>query len=179
MTLKERCSMTVMEAIEKRFSARAWQPYEVEEEKLERLMEAARLAPSASNRQEWRFVLVRDAGMREKLAEAAGGQGFVGEAPVVIVACAQDTGHVMPCGLECFAIDVAIAVDHITLAAVEEGLGTCWIGAFNADEVKRLLGIPPEVVVVVLLPVGYPAEEPRAKKRLALDEIVMHERWGG
>lgn len=169
--------MTVMEAIRDRFSARAWKPYEVEEEKVEQLMEAARLAPSASNRQEWRFVVVRDAEMREKLGEASRGQRFVGEAPVVIVACAQGPGHVMTCGLECHPIDVAIAVDHITLAAVELGLGTCWIGAFNADEVKRLLGIPPEVVVVALMPVGYPAEEPRAKKRLPLEEIVMDERW--
>jgi len=169
--------MTVMEAIRKRFSSRAWKPYEVEEEKTEQLMEAARLAPSASNRQEWRFVLVRDRQMREKLAEAARGQSFVGEAPVVIVACAQSAGHVMACGLECHPIDVAIAVDHITLAAVELGLGTCWIGAFNADEVKRLLNIPAEVVVVALLPVGYPAQEAGPKKRLPLQEIVMHERW--
>jgi len=171
--------MTVMEAIEKRFSARAWKSYEVEEEKVERLMEAARLAPSASNRQEWRFVVVRDAEMRESLGDAARGQKFVGDAPVVIVACAIETGHVMPCGLNCFAIDVAIAVEHIALAAAAEGLGTCWIGAFDADEVKRLLGMPPDAVVVALLPVGYPAQEPAAKKRLALDEIVMHERWSG
>ncbi len=171
--------MTVMEAIQSRFSSRAWKSYEVEEEKIEQLIEAARLAPSASNRQEWRFVVVRDAEMREKLAEASRGQDFVGKAPVVIVACAQGTGHVMTSGLECHPIDVAIAVDHITLAAVELGLGTCWIGAFNADEVKRLLGIPPEVVVVALLPVGYPAQEPGPKRRLALEEILMYERWRG
>ena len=171
--------MTVMEAIQNRFSSRAWKPYEVEVEKIEQLMEAARLAPSASNRQEWRFVVVRDAEMREKLAEASRGQRFVGEAPVVIVACAQGTGHVMTCGLECHPIDVAIALDHITLAAVELGLGTCWVGAFNADEVKRLLAIPPEVVVVALMPLGYPAEEAQAKKRLPLEDIVMHERWRG
>jgi len=171
--------MTVMEAIEKRFSARAWKSYEVEEEKVERLMEAARLAPSASNRQEWRFVVVRDAEMRESLGDASRGQKFVGDAPVVIVACAIESGHVMPCGLHCFPIDVAIAVEHICLAAAEEGLGTCWIGAFDADEVKRLLGMPPDVVVVALLPVGYPAQEAGAKKRLTLDEIVMHERWSG
>jgi nitroreductase len=169
--------MNVMEAIQKRFSSRSWKSYEVEDEKIERLMEAARLAPSASNRQEWRFVIVRDREMRERLGEAARGQRFVGEAPVVIVACAQATGHIMPCGLECFPIDVAIAVDHITLAAVEEGLGTCWIGAFDGDQVRRLLGIPEDAIVVALLPVGYPAAQAGPKKRLSLDEIVMHERW--
>ncbi|MGD9498204.1 MAG: nitroreductase family protein [Armatimonadota bacterium] len=170
--------MTVMEAIRHRFSVRQFKPYEVEEEKLERVLEAARLAPSARNLQEWRFVVVREPEMRAALAEAANGQRFVAEAPVVIVACAITSEHVMSCGLHCFPIDVAIAMAYMTLVAVEEELGTCWIGAFNADRVKDLLGIPADVIVVGLLPIGYPAGEPPRKKRLSLAEIVMHERWG-
>lgn len=169
--------MTVMEAIQQRFSVRAYKPDEIEENKLARVMEAARLAPSASNRQEWRFILVRDPVMRAKLAEAARGQKFVAQAPVVIVGCAVATDHIMPCGLHCFPIDVAIAMTHITLAAVEEGLGTCWIGAFDPDRVRELLDIPREVIVVGMLPIGYPQGSAPPKKRLELSEIVFYDRW--
>lgn len=170
--------MTVMEAIQQRFSVRSFKSYEIEEDKLQRVLEAARLAPSASNRQEWRFILVRDEHTRQQLAEAARGQAFVGEAPAVIVGCAGSTEHIMPCGLHCFPIDVAIAMTHITLAAVEEGLGTCWIGAFDPDRVRELLGIPSDVIVMGMLPIGYPAGRAPAKKRLELDEIIYQERWG-
>lgn len=166
-----------MEAIQERFSVRAFKPYEIEEDKLARVLEAARLAPSASNRQEWRFIVVRSEHTRKRLAEAARGQKFVGEAPAVIVGCAVTTEHIMPCGLHCYPIDVAIAMTHITLAATEEGLGTCWIGAFDADRVHEILGIPSDVIVLGMLPIGYPEGQPPAKKRLGLSEIVFPERW--
>ena len=169
--------MEVTAAIQQRFSVRKYKPYDLEDEKLERVLEAARLAPSARNLQEWRFVVVRDPAMREALVDAANGQQFIGEAPAVIVACALTTEHVMPCGLHCFPIDVAIAMAYMTLAAVEEDLGTCWIGAFNADRVRDLLDIPNDAIVVGLLPIGYPAAQAPPKKRLSLDEIVMEERW--
>lgn len=169
--------MDVMDAIRQRFSVRKFKKYEIEDSKLERVLEAARLAPSARNLQEWRFVVVRDPDMRASLAEAANGQKFVGEAPAVIVSCAVTSEHVMSCGLHCFPIDVSIAMAYMTLEAVEQGLGTCWIGAFNAEKVHQLLGIPDDVIVVGLLPIGYPDQEAPPKKRLALDEIVMEERW--
>lgn len=170
--------MTVMEAVRARKSVRAFEKKPVEEEKLNSVLEAARLAPSASNRQEWRFVVVRDDGVRAKLAKAANSQAFVGEAPVVVACCAETDAHVMSCGQPCYPIDVAIAIDHMTLAAVELGLGTCWIGAFKEAEVKKILGIPEEVRVVELMPLGYPADPaPKEKKRLALDEVVHWEKW--
>lgn len=169
--------MNVYEAIEKRRSIRAYEDRPVEQEKLERILEAARLAPSASNRQEWRFVVVRDAATRQRLMKAASNQGFVGQAPVVIACCAETDGHVMRCGQQCYPIDVAIAIDHMTLAAVEQGLGTCWIGAFSEPEVKEILGIPEQIRVVELLALGYPAETPAARRRKKLDEIVCYERW--
>ena len=170
--------MTVMEAIRLRKSVRAWAGRPVEDEKLREVLEAGRLAPSASNRQEWRFVVVRDEGARRALAAAARDQGFVGEAPVVIAACAETDNHVMNCGQPCYPIDVAIAIDHMTLAAAELGLGTCWIGAFQEEEVKRILGIPASVRVVELLPLGYPADaSAKEKKRIALDKIVHWEKW--
>ena len=170
--------MDVYEAISTRKSVRQFQEKDVPEEVVTRLLEAARLAPSANNRQEWRFVVVRDAQTRKALSEAACGQKFVGEAPVVLACCAQSDEHVMTCKQLCYPIDVAIAIDHITLCAAAEGLGTCWIGAFHEDRVKEILGIPPEVRVVGLLPVGYPVDpSPVEKSRLPLESIVKYERW--
>ncbi len=185
--------MEVMEAIRKRRSIRGYQPREVEQEKLDLLLEAGRLAPSAGNRQEWRLVVIKDKETRQKLMSAAKGQSFVGEAPVVIACCAKTDNHKMTCGQLCYPIDVAIAIEHMALKAVEEGLGTCWIGAFYEDEAKKILNIPEEIRVVELLTLGYPAgidlpdtfkegsypaEEAEVKKnRLALEEIVMYDKW--
>ena len=170
--------MTVMEAIRIRKSVRTFEEKPVEDEKLQAVLEAARLAPSASNRQEWRFVVVRDADARARLAKAAKNQTFVGEAPVVIACCAEGDPHVMSCGQECYPIDVAIAIDHMTLAAVELGLGTCWIGAFSEAEVKKALAIPEHVRVVELMPLGYPVDPaPKEKSRLSFDDIVHWEKW--
>jgi nitroreductase len=170
--------MDVMNAIKTRKSVRDYLARPVEDEKLHAVMESARLAPSASNRQEWRFVIVRDAETRKKLAAVAGGQTFVGEAPVLIIACAESDGHVMRCGQLCYPIDVAIALDHLSLAAVELGLGTCWIGLFDENKVKEILHIPDEIRVVELMPLGYPSDPAViAKKRLPLDRIVKYEHW--
>ena len=169
--------MNVFEAIKTRRSVRSYLDKPVEEDKLRRVLEAARLAPSANNYQEWRFVVVRDDVTRQKLMAAARGQGFVGQAPVVIACCAQTDGHVMTCGQKCYPIDVAIAIDHMTLVAVEQDLGTCWVGSFFADQVKQILGIPESVPIVELLTLGYPAKTPQSTERLSLGEIVKHERW--
>lgn len=171
--------MDVYTAIKIRKSVRAYLNKPVEEDKLKRILGAARLAPSASNRQEWRLVIVRDKEMRKRMAEAANNQHFVGEAPVVIAACAEGVDHVMPCGQLCYPIDVAIIIDHLTLAAVQEGLGTCWIGAFDEVKVKKILGITQNIRVVELMPLGYPKEPqlPRGKSRLDLDKIIKWEKW--
>jgi len=170
--------MDVMEAIVSRKSVRAYLDKAVEKEKLNRVLGAARMAPSANNRQEWRFVVVTDAQIRRRLAEEAAGQRFIAEAPVVIAACAQADGKIMRCGQACYPIDVAIAIDHLTLAAVAEGLGTCWIGSFDPELVRQILGIPKEIVVVELLPLGYP-EDPRtvSKSRLPMETIVHYDGW--
>jgi nitroreductase len=170
--------MDLTEAIKKRRSIRKYLPRKVENDKLDRVLEAGRLAPSAKNLQEWRFVVVRDEGRRKRLAEAAKGQTFVGEAPVVIAACATVTDYVMTCGQLTYPIDLAIALEHMVLAAAAEGLGTCWIGAFYEEEVKKILNIPPEVRVVALLPLGYPDESPHPRPRKEIGEIVAFESWG-
>ena len=170
--------MNVYEAVQARRSVRRWAAKPVEEEKLRRVLEAARLAPSAKNMQEWKFVIVTAPDLRKKLGVAARNQEFVGQAPVVIVGCATETQNVMACGQYSYPIDLAIAMDHITLAAAAEGLGTCWIGAFHEDQVKKLLGIPDDVRAVIVMPLGYPAEAAAPRKsRKTYEEIVVHDRW--
>ena len=174
--------MNVKNAIEQRRSIRGYLERPVEAEKLERVLDAGRRAPSARNMQEWRFVVVRDAATRARLAEAACGQAFVGQAPVVLAACAVACDHVMTCGQHCYPIDLAIAVDHMTLQAVEEGLGTCWIGAFSEEKVKKLLGAPEEAKIVALTPVGYPAKgglirPVRESDRRPEEEVFVAERF--
>lgn len=171
--------MKVSEAIRLRKSVRGYLEKEVEEEKLNKILEAARLAPSASNRQEWRFIVVRDEGTRKKLSEAAKGQKFVREAPVVIACLAVTDEHIMSCGQMCYPIDVAIAVDHMTLQAVELGLGTCWVGAFFADKVREILEIPEEIKIVELLTLGYPKDtwENKEKNRMDMESMVHWDKW--
>ena len=170
--------MDVMEAIKKRYSVRSYQDRAVETDKLESILEAARLAPSANNKQEWRFIVVRDKNVRQRLMQAAKDQAFVGQAPVVVACCAKTDSHVMTCGQQCYPIDVTIAIEHMALKATEEGLGTCWIGAFYEDKVKEILGIPQDIRVVALLALGYPVKlRPNPKDRLRLKEIVMYEVW--
>jgi nitroreductase len=170
--------VTVFEAIEKRKSVRNYLNKPVEEEKLLKVLEAARLAPSAGNRQEWRFIVVTGKSIREELSSRSTRHSFIGEAPIILVCCAEGTDHVMPCGLHSFPIDLAIAIDHITLAAVEEGLGTCWIGGFDEAIVKDVLGIPDAIRVVELLPLGYPADgDAVGKSRAPMDKIVRYDKW--
>lgn len=165
--------MEVLEAIVKRRSIRKYVPLPVPEEKLQRVLQAAQAAPSASNRQEYRFIVVKDQETRNRLVHAAADQGFLAEAGVVIVACATDPSR------RWHAVDIAIAIDHMTLVAAAEGLGTCWIGAFEEEAVKSLLGIPEGVRATLLLVLGVPAEEGRPRRRKSLDELVMAEKWEG
>ncbi|MDR1205741.1 MAG: nitroreductase family protein [Peptococcaceae bacterium] len=168
--------MNVMEAIKTRRSIRKYDARPIEGEKLDAVMEAARLAPSAGNQQQWKFVLVRDAQKVQAFTEAANGQKFVGEAPAVIVVCATGS-RVMACGQPTSTVDLSIAMTHILLAAHELGLGTCWLGNFSAEKVKALLGIPEDVAVVAVTPIGYPAETPEARPRKAAEEVISYDKY--
>ncbi|MFH2067915.1 MAG: nitroreductase family protein [Candidatus Omnitrophota bacterium] len=169
--------MNVYEAISARRSVRSYRDKPVPPEVLTRILEAARMAPSGGNRQPWKFVVVADVAARKRLAEAAGNQNFVADAPVVIAAVGLDPGRVMSCGIPADPVDVAIAIDHITLAAAEEGLGTCWIGAFSQEKVCQVLQIPASFKVIELLVLGYPADSPRPKLRKPLAEIVCYNKF--
>ncbi len=167
--------MEVKEAIKKRQSIRDYEDKPVPEEKLLKVLEAARLAPSGANSQHWKFIVVREGKRRQELAQAAGGQTHVAKAPVVIAAVATMPEHVMRCGVPAYAVDLAIAVDHMTLAAVDEGLGTCWIGAFSQEEARDILKVPENYRIVTLLTLGFPKQAGRPKIRKSLDEIVSYE----
>jgi len=132
--------MNVSEAIASRRSIRVFEADRSRRRSSSAFSDAGRLAPSARNMQEWKFIIARDKAIREKLMKAAKNQTYVLQAPAVIVACGTITNVTMTCGQLTYPIDIAIALDHMTLQAVEEGLGTCWIGAFSEPEVKAILG---------------------------------------
>lgn len=169
--------MDVFEAISQRRSIRTFKHTEIEEAKLRKVLEAARLAPSASNRQKWKFVLVRDPETRAKLAGTTYGQQWVGEAPAIVVACATEGKDVMTCGQTTHTVDVSIACTMMMLEAWEQGLGTCWLGTFSEVGVKKVLDIPPHMRVVTMLPLGYPNEAPSQRPRNAFDEIVSFDKY--
>ncbi len=173
--MKRGIKMELKEVIEKRKSIRDFEDTPVPEDKLLKVLEAARLAPSSSNRQPWKFVVVRDHKRRQELAQAAGGQTHIAKAPVVIVAVPTMPELVMKSGVPNYAVDLAIAVDHMTLAAVNEGLGTCWIGAFSQEMARDALKIPEGYRIVVLLPLGFPKQLEKPKIRKFLEEIVCYE----
>jgi nitroreductase len=169
--------MDVLETIKERRSIRSYKDTDIEEEKLKKVLDAARLAPSASNRQEWKFIVVRDAETRAQLAGMTYGQRFVGGAPIVIVACATEGKSIMTCGQPTHTVDVSIACSFMILEAWEQGLGTCWLGTFNEVEVKKLLGIPEHMRVVTMTPLGYPNEAPAQRPRKAFEQVVSFEKY--
>ncbi len=200
--------LTTKDAIEQRRSIRRFKPDPIPDEQIRALLDAARLAPSGSNAQPWRFKIVKDQGTKEKLAQAAYNQAFIADAPVVIVCCAdikgyldgtisgiQDLGkinaveeRIMKIILDRvdqmksvkveeigqrIALNVAIAIEHIVLRALDFGLGSCWVRLIHEQMVKDIFSWGENIFVVALLPIGYPAESPPSRKRLKLEDILM------
>jgi nitroreductase len=168
--------MAVLEAIRKRYSCRAYQDKPIEKEKLNEILEAARLAPSAKNLQDWRFVVVTDKEKKHKLAEAANNQTFIEKAGAIIVACSVSS-EVMRCGQAVGPIDVAIALEHICLQAAQLGLATCWLGSFYPDKVRPIVSIPQDVAIIELMVLGYPSDKQKEPKREPMERIVCYEHW--
>jgi nitroreductase len=171
--------MSVLEIIKRRRSVRKYKEDPIPDDVLHRVLEAARLAPSGKNLQPWKFIIIRDGLIKEKLAEASNGQYFMVKAPLVIVACGFPDECYSRLGryMKSWPVDVAIALEHLILQAEEENLGTCWIGAFEEKEVKAILDIPEEARVLALTPLGYPAEKPPSRGRKSLDEIISLEKY--
>jgi len=170
--------LNVFEAVRTRRSIRKYNQKPVEIEKLMKILEAARLSPSANNNQPWHFIAVTDKTAREKLFSAYHSDWFV-NAPVIIVACATPSeGWSRQDGENYWKVDTAIAMQTMVLVAHELGLGTCWIGAFKEDKVKEVLGIPKEVRVISMTPLGYPDEQKKpVTERKSVEEIIHFDHW--
>lgn len=169
--------MDLWKAIEGRYSVRDFVPTEVSESTVQRILEAAIRAPSAGNRQPWHFIVVRYAEMKRELAAAAGGQDFVGSAPVVIVVCAdaeRSATRYGDRGRELYCLqDTAAATEHILLAATALGLGGCWVGAFDEQAAARALALPGHLRPVAMVPIGQPAmPQGERRQRRPLSEVT-------
>ena len=169
--------MEFRELIKKRYSVRAYKPAPVEEEKLQQVLEAARLAPTAANRQPIQFIVLRTAGRADDLKRMYQ-KDWLSQAPVVICACAVPAGAWLRMDNKNYGeVDATIAMDHLILAATDIGLGTCWIAHFDPQAVREVLKLPEGVEPIALTPLGYPDDQPREKKRKPLSELVRYECW--
>ncbi|NIM96338.1 MAG: nitroreductase [Anaerolineales bacterium] len=169
--------MDFMSLIETRYSVRGYRQDTVEEEKLNLVLEAARLAPTAANRQPFRIIVMNTEGREEELKRIYHREWFR-QAPYVICVCGvHEEAWIGEDGISYLHVDVAIVMDHLILAATELGLGTCWIGAFRKDVAREVLGLPEGVDPIVMTPLGYPSDEPEPKERRSLSELVYYEHW--
>ena len=172
---------TFLELAKRRYSVRNYLDKQVEEDKLIYVLEAARIAPSAANYQPWHLIVIRNREIREMIAATYNRPWFL-QAPVIIVICGDHkAGWKRADGKDHTDIDIAIAVDHMTLAAEEMGLGTCWICNFNAQKAAELLKLPENIEPIVYLPLGYPgnAHDAGARHliRKSMDEIIHWEKF--
>jgi nitroreductase len=169
--------MNFLELANKRYSVRSYKPDPVEDFQLQKVLEAARLAPTAANRQPFQLIVVHTKGRETELGRIYGRPWFV-QAPIVICACGMPAqAWVRRDGKNYCDVDVAIVMDHLTLAATDLGLGTCWIGAFDPTAARDVLGLPDDVEPIAFTPLGHPNELPGTKRRKAVTELVRYERW--
>jgi nitroreductase len=169
--------MEFSELIKARYSVRAYKPDPVENDKLEKVLDAARLAPTAVNRQPFQLIVIHTRDRKAELNRIYGRDWFV-QPPLVIAICGvPDQAWSRRDGMNYYAVDVTIAMDHLILAATDLGLGTCWIGAFDPDAAREVLGLPDTVEPIAFTPLGYPADELKQKKRKSLSELVRYENW--
>jgi nitroreductase len=171
--------MELFEAIKNRRSIRTYKKQELNQETINQLIDAARAAPSAGNAQSWAFVVATEQKTKEALATAAFGQKWLEEAAVVFVVCAdlkraEESYGERGKSLYCYQ-DTSAAIENILLAACSMGLGTCWMGAFREEEIRKVINAPPHMKPVALIPVGYPNESPRARSRRPASEVVFRE----
>jgi len=170
--------MEFTQLISRRYSVRAYRPDPVEDEKLQAVLEAARLAPTAANRQPFRIIVMHTAGREEEISRIYRRPWFV-QAPIVIGVCAiSSLAWVRESDrFNARMIDAAIVMDHLILEATNQGLGTCWVAAFNVEAARSVLGLPDDAEPVIFTPLGYPADQPGEKVRKPLEELVRYEKW--
>lgn len=169
--------MEYFDLIAARYSVRSYKTDPVEDGKLLQVLNAARLAPTADNRQPFKIIVIHTQNKQSQLREIYNREWFT-QAPLILCACGiprlswirQDQRRFLD-------VDVAIVMDHLILAATDLGLGTCWIAEFNAAAARKLLGIPDEIEPLIFTPLGYPADSARAKRRKSLEDLVHYESW--
>jgi nitroreductase len=165
------------ELIKSRYSVRDYKPDPVEDEKLQQVLEAARMAPTAANLQPFQFIVIHPQGRQAELQRIYQRAWFT-QAPLILCACAIPAeGWVRVDGKVYTDVDVAIVMDHLILSATELGLGTCWIADFDPAAARKVLGLPEGVEPIAFTPLGYPAGQPPAKARKPLSALVRYERW--
>ncbi|KXB06514.1 hypothetical protein AKJ53_00150 [candidate division MSBL1 archaeon SCGC-AAA382F02] len=168
--------MDVEKAILKRRSVRSYKEKKIPQEKLEEIINFGKMAPSANNRQDWKFILITDEKKKEEIYKDAKKQSFIKEASAIIAGITTNPEDKMTCGIPAGIVDLSIALDHISLKAAEEGLGTCWIGAFHQEKAKNTLEIPENHKIVALMTIGYPKHSlsEKEKQRKNLKEIISY-----
>lgn len=169
--------MEFRDLIHKRYSVRAYKPDPIPQAALDRVLEAAILAPTAANRQPFRLIVCQTAGRQDELRRIYRNEWFTQPPLVIGIVALPGEAWTRRDGKNYADVDVSIAMDHLILAAANEGLGTCWIGAFDPQAAREVLGLPPGVEPIAFTPLGYPADAPREKRRKALAELVKYERW--
>ena len=170
--------MEFFEVLHSRRSIRKYENRMVEDDKLLKILDAVRLAPSARNRQPWHFIIITDPQVKRQVYEATKDQKSVLEAPVIIAAVGHPSDYVCSNGNIAHLVDLGIAGEHIALSAAALELGTCWIAAFFQDKMREALNVPDDAHIVALFTLGYPAEKPQPKERKPLSQIVHKDRWG-
>lgn len=169
--------MDIVPEISERCSVRNFLSKKVEKGKIDRILTAGQLAPSAKNRQEWRFVVVQDDALRMKIQDAAFGQEHVGKAPVIIAVCPTNIDYRMPNGEFSYSIDISFAASFMLLQATREGLGSCVVTTFDEREMKELMSIPYLMKVVMLILIGYTDQRPEKTPRKSLKRISSFDHW--
>lgn len=169
--------MNFQELLLHRYSVREYQSTPIEPDKLQMVLEAGRFAPTAANQQPFRLIVVDTEGKQSDLLKIYDRDWFV-NAPVIICACGiPEQGWVRSDGKSYLDVDIAIVMDHISLAAADLGLGTCWVASFDTMAAKSLYDIPPEVEPIIMMSLGYPADQIGVKERKPLNEIVSYNKW--
>lgn len=170
--------MDLLPEIKKRVSIRDFEDKKIPPDSVVRILEAGRLAPSAKNRQPWRFVVVQEDGKRKLFEQACFGQEHVGAAPAIIACCSTNTEYRMPNGQLSYPIDISLAAAFMMLQAVREGLGTCFVTTFDETLIREILTVPFSMRVVLLLLAGYvKGEVEEHQERLALERVTSYDHW--
>ena len=167
--------MNFLDLVKQRYSSRSYQAKSVEQEKVDYVMECVRFAPSAVNKQPWRFRVISGDGDKEKLHQCYNREWFTSAPMYVIASILHDEEWVRSDGKHHGDIDIAIAVEHLCLAATEQGLATCWVCNFDADLCRQQFSLAANEEPAVLIPLGYAADAPKEKTRKTTEEIIVRE----